>query len=226
MATGCSVCGSSVVEHFECKGSGDGVFGHFTCGTCMGTGQVCSNNKSHNWRTGQRQSPPPSEPMRTNSPPPKSNPSPPAPTVRTKPKPPTVQKPRSLAQRIGFLGWVILATLSLVILPFGAIFIDVLATSFFAQFGRWAVVSTALLAGVAGLALTYLWIRLRRKSRTSLWPMLFLYLAISLMCGAVMALLTPEHNTTPEEVYICYAIMLGALLVEWLVVRRRRKILA
>lgn len=216
MATGCSVCGSSVVAHFECKGSGDGVFGPSTCGTCMGTGQVCSNNKSHNWRTGQKQSSPPSVSRPTKSPPPKSN----------SPKTQPIQEPRSLAQRIGFLGWVILATLSLFVFSAGLLSIEELATSLSDQFGRWAGITTALLAGSVGVALAYLWFRLRRKTRTSLWPMLILFLAVSLMCGAVLSLLTPERYMTNSEIIICYGITVVALLVEWLVVRRRRKLLA
>lgn len=51
----CSVCGSSLTRHFECDGSGDGVWGRGTCGTCYGTGVVCSRNKDHNWKSGRRE---------------------------------------------------------------------------------------------------------------------------------------------------------------------------
>lgn len=50
----CSVCNNEVVEHKWCRGDGKGdIIGD--CGTCQGTGRVCSKDERHNWRSGHRE---------------------------------------------------------------------------------------------------------------------------------------------------------------------------
>lgn len=172
---------------------------------------------SRNWRTGEAQAPPSAVPRRAVPSPPQSS-------------PPTIQpghQPGSPTGRVRTFAWVVLwavaVSLSLFLLP-GVTYIDSLAADLAIQFGSWAGMTTSLLAGLAGVALAYLWFRLSRKSPTALWPMLNLFVALSLMCGAGLALLTPKRETTTGEFIICYAIMLGVLLFEWFALRRRRSL--